>query len=372
MFGFGKRNNTPQVKPMKQQAKTFHEQLERLNPLLGIVLSVALGIKSSYMWSFGKLDITKLSAPWPDLLNISSAIAIAITAETLSINSGSHAWRSLQRSIDIGTERGINKTQRAAMKAKLRTETVLHGSFALVGAGASTAAMVYFALNHGANGNQIGDLVTAIMVQILVLYIGVFFEPSAPNPFAIINAEASRGLAAIMSQYADNIRQGTYDNNQIIMMQKAMPKEMRGMLDGLMKQDGTVKVWNTTDIVGFLLARLSPTQRDLMYATTMRDVRNWINNAKDDAFYQIREADKGGGKVIPGDKMFILFEEPIRRAVQGEPAFPHGRKRPSRQVASVNTRNNQPTEKENAPDVPENASNGTENLQETAVLPVTA
>lgn len=315
-----------------QKKATFHEWLESLNPLMGLILAFSLAVKSSYLWSFHLLDYTKLPKPVPDILNVATGMGIALALETLTITAGAKAWYQFQASKDIEFNTQYSKRQRLAMIAKARADVMIHGLFAGFGGCASTFAMVYFATGHISTGNPFGDIVIALSVQVAVMYIGIFFTPTQANPFADLMASGYGTMRKIGDQYASDIAAGNFDNRKIRAMQAMLPPDLRGTFDALIVADGKVPLWDSTQITRFLLARFSQSEQDLMFETAQRNVRNRLNHHKQDATYGIMPKSKGGGLVIPADSMFVLFQEEIERAIVGSKPFVIGRKRPARQA----------------------------------------
>lgn len=207
-----------------------------------------------------------------------------------------------------------------------------------------------FATTHIKNSSAAGDVVTALAIQAIVLYLGVFFEPHQRDPMQEIQRAGYSAMGKLADQWMHDISKGNYDNEKIRAMQRVMPPDARSAFEPLITQDGTAELWDSTKLANFLLAPFSLAEQAERFDSTQRTINNRLAKYKDDPTYGIRPKDKGRGLLIPWDRAALLFADEIQRVVNHQKPFTLARKRPARAAAPVQQENGTDTELERQTD----------------------
>jgi len=340
------------MQPPKQrhENKSYHQILERFLGPFGLIFTISMAMKSAYFLTQNALDYTKLPPPLPLIVTIFTGIALAASAEVVGIAAGNKAYRLYKSQFDVESNRKLAKPQREAQARQIKFDSVINFVAAIFGFAVSTWALLAFAVAHAnTNASSLAyEIMSAVTLQFIAVYIGVLFEPTRNDPFKDVVIQAYSAVSTTVSGIAARMQNNEATNNEIRLIQNVLPAHERGYLDALLINDNSTELWDSTRIAYFLMdhAQWSKEHREEQFASIQHNVTNRLRRTQNDSEYNITPKSKGRGLEIPADKALYLFLAEIQSATSNGILFANHRKIKTFQPAPSQLRKGNITENE--------------------------
>ena len=335
----------------RRENQSYHQILERFLGPFGLIFTISMAMKSAYFLTQNALDYTKLPAPLPLIVTIFTGVALAASAEVVGIAAGNKAYRLYKSRFDIEGNRKLAKPQREAQAKQVRFDSIVNLIAAIFGFAISTWALLAFAVAHAtanAASSLAYEIMSAITLQFIAVYIGILFEPTRSDPFKTVIGQAYSAVSTTVSGIATLMQNNQATNNQIRFIQSVLPAQERSYLDALLVSDGSTELWDSTKIAYFLMdhAHWSKEHQAEQFATIQHNVTNRLRRTQNDSENGITPKAKGRGLEIPADKALYLFLTEIQSATSNGILFASNRKIKTFQPAQEQHRNGNLTEED--------------------------